>query len=209
MTRNLRRLAQARSHGSVNGCSDSSKSLSRGDNKTGALAIVWRRTRHASNRCCRASRADVGHVPRDERFANGQPGVRQGALKEMPQHAGQASVNAVLAEHVLLAPQRHAHQGALANESTSIVEALAAVDDAGHQHPVDPAFENGRGGEPEDRKVEHEKIAPAQLLQLKLDIWRNGPSRHALSLLEGIDTIVGIRTRSETAAEVTGLKRMA
>ncbi|MCY1177781.1 hypothetical protein D9M73_181050 [compost metagenome] len=101
-------------------------------------------------------------------------------------------MNGAFTEHVLAATQGQGHQRLLAGQAALVVEALAAIADTGHQHPVDPALEHGRGREPENREVQHQQVGPQQLVQLLLDICGNGTALDALTLLQRIHEVLGV-----------------
>ncbi|MNJ43485.1 hypothetical protein D3C77_384910 [compost metagenome] len=136
-------------------------------------------------------------MPGHKRLQHVKTDIRQGATQDRPQHILQRPVDRPFAEHVLAPAEGHGHQGFFAGQAALVVEALAAIADTGHQHPVDPAFEDGRGREPEDREVQHHQICPQQLVQFALDIRGNRAALDPQALLQGIDQVLGILPRGK------------
>lgn len=110
----------------------------------------------------------------------------------MFQHAVDWTVDPLRTEHMLLAAQREADKRAAAHQSAAVIEPLAPIDLARHEHTVDPALEDGRRREPEDRKDHHEQVAPKELVELGADVGTERAGVEPVPLLERIRAVIAI-----------------
>src|SRR5262245_30702625 len=69
-----------------------------------------------------------------------------------------------------------------AGEETTVEPAPAAIGTADREYPVDPALENPRHAEPPDGKLQHQRIAPSELIHLRLQLGDETALRAGLGL---------------------------
>ncbi|MNR12572.1 hypothetical protein D3C85_1289360 [compost metagenome] len=126
--------------------------------------------------------------------------VGQRAMEQMPQIHVQMGQQAVGLDHAGQARGAGAHERAAPLHAAGVEAPALAVHHAIDEHAVEPALHDGRHREPPQRELQDQHVAREQLVDLRLDVRREGLVFVGMLLL----TVVLQRIGEAPLAEVLG-----
>src|SRR5882724_9114601 len=89
----------------------------------------------------------------------------------------------------------------LAGEDAAVVPLAAAVDAAARgEHAIDPALEDRGQPEPPERKLQDQRVAPEQLVHLRLEVRREAVVGGGMGLFGLLTVVAGVADGREVAA---------